>query len=97
MILNPFENNDAFNMVLPNDTDQYGQYATLRSDLALPQASLLPLAGTASNGRSYALHPGMPGIQQLYATGDLAIVANVGTLIEPVDAAAMEAGHSPRA
>lgn len=84
--------NDSFNMVVPNDADQYAEYAALRSDLALPQAQLLPLAGTASNGRNYALHPGMSGVQQLYNSGDLAVIANVGTLIEPVDAAAIEAG-----
>ncbi|MGI9324635.1 MAG: DUF1501 domain-containing protein [Pseudomonadales bacterium] len=84
--------NDSFNMVVPNDADQYGEYAALRSDLALPQASLLPLNGTAGNGRNYGLHPGMAGVQQLYNSGDLAIVANVGTLIDPVDAAAIAAG-----
>ncbi len=84
--------NDSFNMVVPNDADQYGEYAALRSDLALPQANLLPLNGTAANGRNYGLHPGMAGVQQLYNSGDLAIVANVGTLIDPVDAAAIAAG-----
>jgi uncharacterized protein (DUF1501 family) len=84
--------NDSFNMVVPNDADQYGEYQSLRSDLALPQADLLPLNGLAANGRSYALHPGMAGTQALYNRGDLAVVANVGTLLEPVDAAAVEAG-----
>lgn len=84
--------NDSFNMVVPNDADQYAEYAALRSDLALPQSGLQPLAGGGSNGRNYALHPGMSEVAQLYNSGDLAIVANVGTLIEPVDAAAIEAG-----
>lgn len=84
--------NDSYNMIVPNDADQYGEYAGLRADLALPQASLLPLAGTAANGRNYALHPGMPEVQQLYANGELGVIANVGTLIEPVDASAFNAG-----
>lgn len=84
--------NDSFNMLVPNDADQYGEYASLRSDLALPQSSLLPLAGTTNSGRNYALHPGMPEVQSLYASGDLAMIANVGTLIEGVDAASIEAG-----
>ena len=84
--------NDSFNMLVPNDADQYGEYADLRSDLALPQSALLPLAGSTAAGRNYALHPGMPEVQSLYNAGDLAMIANVGTLIEPVDAAAIEAG-----
>ncbi len=84
--------NDSFNMLLPNDADQYSEYAALRSDLALPQANLLPLNGSTVNGRNYAVHPGMPEVQSLYANGELAMIANVGTLIEPVDAAAIEAG-----
>ena len=84
--------NDSFNMVVPNDADQYSEYLGIRSDLALDQSSLLPLNGTTSNGRNYALHPGMSEVQQLYNNGDLAIMANVGTMIEPVDAQAVENG-----
>ncbi len=84
--------NDSYNMLVPNDADQYGEYSALRADLALPQAELLPLAGQAANGRNYALHPGMTELQTLYADGDAALIANVGTLTEPVDAAGVAAG-----
>jgi uncharacterized protein (DUF1501 family) len=84
--------NDSFNMVVPFDTDQYSAYASLRADLALPPDRLLPLQGLSQAGRRYALHPEMAEIQQLYANGELAVLANVGTLIEPVDAAAIENG-----
>ncbi len=86
--------NDSFNMVVPNDSDQYLQYASIRSDLALQQSDLLPLAGLTDDGRRYALHPGMPEVQQLYNEGDLALMANVGTMIEPVDALAVENGSA---
>jgi uncharacterized protein (DUF1501 family) len=86
--------NDSYNMVVPNDSDQFAEYAAIRSDLALDQASLLPLAGTTAQGRNYALHPGMPEVQQLYADGELSIMANVGTLLEAVDAQAVEAGNA---
>ncbi len=83
--------NDSFNMLLPNDADQYAEYAGLRSDLALQQSALLPLTGT-HNGRSYAVHPGMAEVQQLYAAGELSFVANVGPLVDHVDAASVQAG-----
>ncbi len=84
--------NDSFNMVVPNDSDQYSEYLAIRSDLALEQSVLLPLSGTTSNGRNYALHPGMPEVQSLFANGDAAVIANVGTLIEPVDATEIDYG-----
>ena len=84
--------NDSFNMLVPNDADQYAEYLAIRSDLALDQATLLPLSAAAPNGRNYALHPGMPGVQTLFASGEAALIANVGTLIEPVDAAGIEYG-----
>ncbi|MDH3642702.1 MAG: DUF1501 domain-containing protein [Gammaproteobacteria bacterium] len=86
--------NDSYNMVVPNDVDQYAEYAGIRSDLALEQATLLPLAGTTPAGRNYALHPGMAEVQQLYADGELGIMANVGTLLEAVDAQAVESGSA---
>ena len=83
--------NDSYNMLLPYDHDQYDEYTKIRTDLALDYDSLLPLSNQSEEGRSYALHPGFEEIRQIYETGDLAFVANVGTLIEPVDAEAVRA------
>lgn len=38
---------------------------------------------TAQSGRSFALHPAIPGIRDLFAARRLAVVANVGPLIQP--------------
>ncbi len=86
--------NDSFNMLVPTDGDQYGEYQSIRSDLALPRETLLPLATNAANGRSYGLHPGMEGLQQLFADGDAGLLCNVGTLLEPFDAGAIASGAS---
>ena len=77
--------NDSFNMLVPTDNDQYGEYSAIRSDLALAQNDLLSLPGTASNGRNYGLHPGMAELQSLFSSGDAALIANVGTLLEAFD------------
>lgn len=79
--------NDSYNMLVPTDADQYAEYLALRSDLALPLASLLPLPGVTAQGRSLGLHPQMPELHSLYSSGDAAFIANVGTLVEPVVAA----------
>ena len=84
--------NDAFNLLVPADADQHAAYARIRSDLALPLADLLPLSGTDANGHRFGVHPGVDGIRALYDDGDLAFVANVGTLAERVDAAAIDNG-----
>jgi uncharacterized protein (DUF1501 family) len=75
--------NDTNNMIVPLDTAGYANYAQTRSFLALPQAQLLPLA-VGSGAPLYGLHPALPGLQSLWASGNLAVVANVGTLVQPL-------------
>jgi len=84
--------NDSYNMLVPTDNDQFAEYNSIRADLALPQSELLALPGTTGNGRSYGLHPGMSELQSLFANGDAAMIANVGTLLEAYDAQAVENG-----
>lgn len=84
--------NDSYNMLVPSDDAQYGQYAAIRADLALPRSSLLPLSFSNTGGRRFGLHPGMGALQRLVNDGDAALVANVGTLLEPFDAQAVENG-----
>jgi uncharacterized protein (DUF1501 family) len=74
-----FGGNDANNMLVPFDATGYANYAKLRGGLALPQNSLRPLA-TAPN---YALHPSLTELQGLFNQKNLALVANVGTLVQP--------------
>ena len=84
--------NDSYNMLVPTDNDQFGEYNSIRADLALPQNELLTLPGTTGNGRSYGLHPGMSELHSLFSNGDAAMIANVGTLLEAFDAQAVENG-----
>src|SRR5208283_4557712 len=76
--------NDANNMIVPLDTAGYANYAQTRSYLALPQAQLLPLNVAGGGAPQYGLHPALPGLASLWTSGDLAIVANVGTLVQPL-------------
>lgn len=76
--------NDANNTIVPLDAAGYANYAQTRSDLALPQSQLLPLATTDGSAPQYGLHPALPGLQSLWAAGNLAVVANVGTLVQPL-------------
>lgn len=74
--------NDSYNVLVPTDTPSYAGYRAARSNLAIPNESLLPLAGDQA-GKTFGLHPSMPEVQSLYNSGQIAFVANVGTLVEP--------------
>ena len=75
--------NDGHNTVVPLTTAQqnYGAYQTARGALAIPQASLLPIANGTD---TYGLHPSLVEIQGLYNQGKAAVLANVGMLVQPI-------------
>jgi uncharacterized protein (DUF1501 family) len=80
--------NDGNNMIIPTDTSGYAAYALARGALALPSASLNALTLPSGDGRSFGLHPSMPRIAALFNAGKAAAIANVGTLVGPLDKAA---------
>ena len=85
--------NDSNNLLVPVDNTNYNLYAAARTVLALPQNTLLPISPkTYSDGRSWGLHPSAPEIQQLFGQGKMALLANTGTLVQPVTLAQYNAG-----
>jgi uncharacterized protein (DUF1501 family) len=84
-----FGGNDGNNVLVPTDS-RYTQYLQARSVLALPQNQLLPLQ---VGGQSiYGLHPNMPEMQGYFNNQkSLAIVTNVGTLVQPTTQASYRA------
>ena len=84
-----FGGNDSNNMLVPTDS-RYTQYLQTRSVLALPQAELLPLQ---INGQStYGMHPNIAELQGFFNNQkSLAVLANVGTLVQPTTQAAYRA------
>jgi uncharacterized protein (DUF1501 family) len=77
-----FGGNDSNNMIVPIDSAGYANYQTVRANLALGQASLLPLQiGSQAN---FGLHPNLAPLQPLFNTDkSLAVLTNVGTLVQP--------------
>lgn len=76
--------NDSFNMLLPRGNAEYAEYAARRTNLAIPQNQILPLNPANSVDRQLGLHPNLPDIKGLFDAGDVALVANLGTLVEPL-------------
>ncbi|MCE7070999.1 DUF1501 domain-containing protein [Dyadobacter sp. CY327] len=63
--------NDGLNTVIP--LEYYSAYNSLRTNIAIPESSVLRLSGNAETG----FHPAMTGMRQLYDDGKLAIVNSV--------------------
>jgi uncharacterized protein (DUF1501 family) len=63
--------NDGLNTVIPLDV--YGQYYSARTNIAIPEADILPL-GSFKSG----LHPAMTGMQTLFNNGQLAVLQGIG-------------------
>ncbi len=76
--------NDSFNMLAPHNQNAYDEYALTRDNLALPHENLLPITSAGQPFSEFGIHPSMPRLQELYNNQDLAFIANVGTLIEPL-------------
>lgn len=72
--------NDSNNTVIPFDATGYANYANIRGPLALAQNTLLGLTPAPN----FALHPSLPELQGLFNSNNVAIVANVGTLVQPL-------------
>jgi len=77
-----FGGNDANNLIVPLASSDYANYAKIRAGLALPQGQLLPVT-PKSLGVPYGFHPKLAEVQAMFNSGQLALLANVGTLVQP--------------
>jgi len=91
--------NDGHGTLIATDSDSFAAFTQARSGaegLAYPISQLLPIAPvTPKSGRSFALNPNLTGIQNLFNAGRCALVANTGTLIEPVTKQQWNSGKAP--
>ncbi len=77
-----FGGSDSNNMIIPYD--DYAAYLNVRtaaSAVGIPQAQLVQFTGA---GKKYGFHPAMATIAPLYGQGKLAVIANSGTLVQPI-------------
>lgn len=72
---------DGNNVLIPVDA-AYADYAKARPSLALPKDSLLRLSGTHI-GHTFALTPSVRPLYELFERKRVAVVANVGALVQP--------------
>jgi len=89
---------DSYNLLVPRGVPEYLQYHLSRTSLALPQEALLPVfPKTTAANKIWGLHPSLSGVQQLFENEEVAFMANVGTLQEPIaDVAEFRSGTKRR-
>ena len=79
--------NDYANTLPPYDEASYKLYQAARANIAHTRESLAATALTPATalagGRQYALAPTMTPLMPLFNQGKLAVVLNVGTLVQP--------------
>jgi len=76
--------NDSFNMVVPTAPAAHERYRRTRGNLAVPRETLLPIQPVHAQALEYGFHPSLEPLHRHFADGELAVVANLGTLLEPV-------------
>jgi uncharacterized protein (DUF1501 family) len=88
--------NDGNNTVVPLLGDGYATYSTLRGAIAIPAQDLVPLA-SGTGAPAYGLHPHLAPLKDIWDTGAMALLFNVGALAEPTTktAYAMNRAHLP--
>ena len=78
-----FGGNDSNNSVIPMDDASYRAYQSLRAGLALTGSDLSATVHSVS-GAPYAFHAKLAEVASLFSNKELAIVANVGSLVHPL-------------
>ncbi len=91
--------NDHGNTLVPYDAASHASYAGIRGALTTPRAALAATALTPAlalpDGRQMALAPQLAPLKPLFDAGQMGILLNVGTLIQPTTLAQYNARSVP--
>jgi uncharacterized protein (DUF1501 family) len=91
--------NDHGNTVVPYDSASHAAYATIRGSIATARDALAATVLTPSvalpNARQMALAPELLPIKPLFDAGHMAVLLNVGTLVQPTTLAQYNARSVP--
>jgi len=89
-----FGGNDSNNTIVPMDDASFKAYTSLRANLALTAADLTaPI--TSLSGTPYAFHGKLAEVASLFSSNELAVVANVGSLVQPLTRAQYQSAQTP--
>jgi uncharacterized protein (DUF1501 family) len=87
-----FGGNDSNNTIVPMDDVNFPAYTSIRSSLALPASSLIPV--TSNTGAPFGFHDKLTEVASLFSSKELSVVANVGSLVQPLTRAQYQAAQA---
>jgi len=100
--------NDHYNTIVPFDDINHANYQRVRSGITLQRSALTPnalpigtgegLASTVNGmapGRQVALAPELSGLIPIFNKGELGVIFNIGTLVQPTTKAQYTAASVP--
>src|ERR1700691_4974783 len=88
-----FGGNDSNNTVIPMDDVNFQAYTSIRGSLGL-SASDLTSQVTSVSGAPYAFHSKLAEVASLFSSKELAVVANVGSLVQPLTRAQYQSSQA---
>ena len=89
-----FGGNDSNNLVIPlDDYSSYEAVRTVATNVNIARDTLLPVAPPSAGG-TFGLHPGLSSLVPAWNDGRLAVVCNVGPLVQPLTRAQYQAGNA---
>ena len=89
-----FGGNDSNNTVIPMDDASYKAYTSIRGSLGLAGSDLTSSV-TSVSGAPYAFHAKLAEVASLFSSKELAVVANVGSLVQPLTRAQYQNQQAP--
>jgi len=88
-----FGGNDSNNTIIPMDDVNYPAYQSIRGSLALSGSNLTPTV-TSNTGAPFAFHAKLAEVASMFSSKELAVVANVGPLVQPLTRAQYQAAQA---
>lgn len=90
-----FGGNDSNNMVIPADDTSFKAYTSLRGQLALGGAQITSPVYARSSSAPFVFHSDLAPLASLFSSNELAVVANVGSLVQPTTRVQFQSQSSP--
>jgi len=88
-----FGGNDSNNTIVPLDDASYKSYLSIRASLGLPLSAMQQVESVS--GAPYGFHTLLSEVASLFSSKELAVVANMGSLVQPVTRAQYQAQQTP--
>jgi uncharacterized protein (DUF1501 family) len=85
--------NDSNNTIVPTDDTNYKAYLAARGSLAIPSSALTQVQSVS--GAPYGFFSLLDEVASMFSSKELAVVANVGSLVQPLTRTQYQAAQMP--